>query len=82
MANIFGRVLVDEDILAIALELGGRVVEREFFYNRDFSINLCKKSILLLSLAWTSEIVVVTTDIIMLAIDCLREGSMGRSDGK
>lgn len=70
------------DALAVASGLGRGVVEGESLSNRDFSINLHKENILSSCLAWIMEIAVVTADVIVLTIDCLKKRSISRLDGK
>lgn len=73
---------MDADVLAVGSGSERGVAERKSLSNRDFLINLYKKNILSLYLTWMAEIVVAKVDITVLAIDYLRERSMGKSYGK
>lgn len=82
MPNVFGRVLVNGNALAVASKLGRRVAKEKFLSNRDFLIYLRKESMSLLCLTWTVEIAVVTANVTTLLIDYSRERFMSRLDGK
>lgn len=74
--------MVDKDALVVASRSRGGVVKGESLSNRDFPIILRKKSISSPYLAWTAEIAVIIADITTLAIDCSREGPIGKLNSK
>lgn len=66
----------------MASGLEERVTKRKSFGNREFLINLCKKTISLLYFTWITKIAMAMADITMLAIDCLKKGFIDKLDGK
>lgn len=73
---------MDRNILVMVSRSAREVAKEKSLSNKDFLINSRKKNILSLYLAWIAKIAVITENIIALAINHLREKSIGRLDGK
>lgn len=73
---------MDRNVLVMISRLGKKATEGKSPGNRNFLINLCKKSISLLYFIQKAKITIAIIDITMFAMNCLKKESMNRYNGK